>query len=32
MNDVPALIDVNKINNQYFFYTAASGLLTKNQL
>lgn len=29
MNETPVLIDVNKINNQYFFYTAASGLLTR---
>lgn len=29
MEETPALIDVNKINDQYFFYTAASGLLTR---
>lgn len=29
MEDTPALIDINKINDQYFFYTAASGLLTR---
>ncbi|HAX03673.1 MAG: hypothetical protein A2Y45_08865 [Tenericutes bacterium GWC2_34_14] len=29
MNEVPVLIDVNQINDQYFFYTAASGLLTR---
>lgn len=29
MNETPALIDVNQINDQYFFYTAASGLLTR---
>lgn len=29
MEETPALIDINKINDQYFFYTAASGLLTR---
>lgn len=29
MEETPALIDVNKINDQYFFYTAASGFLTR---
>lgn len=29
LNETPALIDINKINDQYFFYTAASGLLTR---
>ncbi|HRX45008.1 MAG TPA: YegS/Rv2252/BmrU family lipid kinase [Acholeplasmataceae bacterium] len=29
MTEVPVLIDINKINDQYFFYTAASGLLTR---
>ncbi len=29
MNETPALIDVNQINDQYFFYTVASGLLTR---
>jgi len=28
-NEEPILMDVNKINDQYFLYTAASGLLTK---
>ncbi|RJP56551.1 MAG: YegS/Rv2252/BmrU family lipid kinase [Ignavibacteriales bacterium] len=27
--ETPVLMDVNQINSQYFFYTAASGLLTK---
>ena len=28
-NEQPVLMDVNKINEQYFLYTAASGLLTR---
>ena len=29
LNEIPVLMDINKINDQYFFYTAASGLLTR---